>query len=60
MKKSILTLGKTLNKIEQQQINGGYIYTCKKFCSVSREEQQDQIDRYGCSAFSSCPCYVPC
>ncbi|WP_417784618.1 hypothetical protein [Tenacibaculum sp.] len=60
MKKSILNLGKTLNKVEQQQINGGYIYTCEKFCSVSREEQQDQIDRYGCAAFSSCPCYVPC
>ncbi|TDQ23966.1 hypothetical protein [Tenacibaculum caenipelagi] len=30
MKKSILTLGKALNKVEQQQINGGYIEaTCE-------------------------------
>ena len=30
MKKTILNLGKNLNKTEQQQINGGYIHaTCE-------------------------------
>ncbi len=28
MKKSILNLGKTLNKKEQKNINGGILYSC--------------------------------
>jgi hypothetical protein len=28
MKKSILKLGKTLNKVEQKQINGGKVVNC--------------------------------
>jgi hypothetical protein len=28
MKKSILNIGKVLNKVEQEQINGGTAYAC--------------------------------
>ena len=32
MKKQILYLGKALNKVEQKQVNGGYIPTLYQFC----------------------------
>ena len=60
MKKQILNLGKALNKAEQSEINGGYIYTCQQFCSASPSMQQMQIDRYGTEPFEGCPCYMPC
>ncbi len=32
MKKQILNLGKTLNRIQQKEINGGYVPTPYQFC----------------------------
>ncbi len=33
MKKSILNLGKTLNKVEQKEINGGVdCFECQSYC----------------------------
>ncbi|RLJ97808.1 hypothetical protein [Tenacibaculum discolor] len=56
MKKSILNLGKALNKADQKQINGGRMFTCDEFCSASPQAQQLQIDLYGYDAFQMCPC----
>ncbi len=38
MKKSILNLGKTLNKVEQKTINGGMIslLTCESLCKNAK------------------------
>lgn len=56
MKKSVLKLGKSLEKKEQQLINGGYIFTCERFCSSSNSVREDQIRRYGADVFESCGC----
>ncbi len=58
MKKSILNIGKVLTKNEKKTINGGYIFTCRRFCSSSAAMQQMQIDRYGREAFENCPCFM--
>ncbi len=56
MKKQILNLGKALNRAEQSEINGGYIYTCQQYCSASSAMQQTQRDCYGAWLFDDCPC----
>lgn len=56
MKKSILNLGKILNKIEQKNINGGYIPTLYQFC-CSRT-QSFWIEAYpflGNDTYYTCP-----
>jgi len=47
MKKSILNLGKTLNKKEQKKINGGTYYLCSiGYCYVNNRIIRVKPDSY--------------
>ncbi|WP_027395658.1 MULTISPECIES: hypothetical protein [Aquimarina] len=60
MKKSILELGKTLNKSAQKEINGGRaFFDCSDLCRIREEDRQYhialQMELYGAD-FSHCTC----
>jgi len=61
MKKQILTIGKTLNKKEQQEIKGGRAFWgCDDFCHYARRDGRAyhtdyQLRNFG-QDFSSCSC----
>lgn len=60
MKKQILSLGKKLNKKDQQEIKGGRIFfDCADFCRGSWRDRnyyiQHQLERYGID-WSHCSC----
>lgn len=59
MKKSILKLGKELNKIDQQQINGGFGYNCPTIDFICDEHE---LTNTGCCdyEFTNNKCILVC
>ncbi|WP_299107118.1 hypothetical protein [uncultured Tenacibaculum sp.] len=61
MKKSILTLGKSLNKTEQKNINGGFFTNnCFDITDSSSCNRKRGCQWYGCYCGPNSPHFAPC